>query len=390
MQPPLRYIETVDALADLSRELATEPSVALDTEFVWDRTYHPQLGLVQIATASGMTALVDTVAVPDLSPLGPLLASPDCVKILHDAQQDLVILRRATGAFPRGIFDTRLAAGFAGRSAEQSLQALLQTVLDIDLPKGLARSDWRHRPLAPELLAYAQGDVLHLHRLRDALLREADALGNSARLAEELDGLEAPGLYTDPKPRRQYERVRGTARLDPTGLAILRELTAWRERRAREADRPRRWILPDNALIELAARPPDSESALARCKHLPARTRQREGGTLLACVRKGLAVPPARRPSPAPSTRPRPEDRERVEACFHALQARARTLRIDPFLVTTRAELTRHLAGEPGAHDGRLALGWRRDLFASVRNDDPEMSHRSGNAPPPATSDAPA
>jgi len=367
MQSEPAYIETPAALATLVHELADEPSIALDTEFVWERTYFPQLGLVQLATAGGQTALIDTVAVPDLAPLAPLLASPHCVKILHDAQQDLVILRRATGAFPQAVFDTRLAAGFAGRSAEQSLQALLTAVLGIDLPKGHARSDWRRRPLTPELIAYARDDVHHLHRLREALLREAEAHDNAGRLDEELASLNAPGLYSDPKPRRQYERIKGTHRLDPSGLAVLRELAAWRESRARAADRPRRWILPDNVLVELAARPPDSRAALARCRDLPARTREREASALLACVRKGQAVPASRQPVPAPPARPRPQDRERVNVCFTAIQARARELGIDPFLVATRTELTRHLADTPDCpHVGRLTHGWRRELLARL------------------------
>ncbi len=386
-------IDRREALQRLASHLANAPTLAIDTEFVWERTYYPRPGLVQLATADGAVYLVDTVAIPDLAPLGGLLASPDCCLILHDAQQDLTLLRRAAGVFPRCIFDTRLAAGFCGMSAEQSLQALLQTALEITLPKGLTRSDWCARPLRPELLAYAADDVLHMHRLREVLLREAQAHGNSDRLAEDLGALDNPALYADPKPRRQYQRLKGANGLPPAALAVLRELAAWRELRAREADRPRRWILADNALIELASRQPADAAALRQCRSIPGTTAQRQGDALLACIRKGLAVPEARHPRATPRQRPPAPERQRVEACITALQDQARRLAIDPFLVGARAELTDWFSTSPPPTDGRLSTGWRHALLceseaANPQTPDPQTSHQDacdGPDPAPAT-----
>ncbi|HPK37407.1 MAG TPA: ribonuclease D, partial [Kiritimatiellia bacterium] len=157
MTPTL--ITTAADLADLNTRLLRAEAVALDTEFFWERTFYPVLGLVQLATPDGCW-LVDAVCLKDLSALAPLIASPSVTKVLHDAPLDLTILARATGAVPRSVFDTRLAAGFAGLSATLSLQALLQEVLGVTIAKGETRSNWLRRPLSENQIRYAAEDVV--------------------------------------------------------------------------------------------------------------------------------------------------------------------------------------------------------------------------------------
>ena len=171
----LQFVTTQEELAAVCDRLLHEPVVALDTEFLWERTYYPILGLVQIAVTGGGCFLLDTVRLDSLQPLGPVLASSGPVKILHDAREDLSILLREMAKSgqcfkPANIFDTRLAAGFAGLSASASLKTLLAKLLDIHLAKTETRSNWIRRPLRDEQIRYAADDVIYLPRLRDALL----------------------------------------------------------------------------------------------------------------------------------------------------------------------------------------------------------------------------
>ena len=186
-------IDTASGLRSLVDRARKTGVVALDTEFVWERTYYPQLGLVQVGLSDDDCSLVDAAAL-DLTPLGEILEDPAIVKILHDAQQDLSLLRRATGSAARNVFDTQLAAGFVGLSATASLQDLVQALFDVTLPKTATRTDWLRRPLSDEQVDYALDDVRYLPEAREILLDRAERLGRAGWMAEELDaGDFAPG-----------------------------------------------------------------------------------------------------------------------------------------------------------------------------------------------------
>lgn len=177
-------ISTVEALKDVVAQAREAECVALDTEFVWEDTYYPKLGIIQLGWSKTECYLIDAVAVHDLSPLGDLLADAHTVKILHDAQQDLWILRHATGVTACQIFDTRCAAGFAGMSSTLSLSNLLRMCLNVLLPKTETRTDWLQRPLSDEQLEYALDDVRYLPALRDYLLKAVKQRGREAWLKD--------------------------------------------------------------------------------------------------------------------------------------------------------------------------------------------------------------
>ncbi len=190
-------IDTREALESLVERALTAECVALDTEFVWERTYYPRLGLVQVGFAEDDSALIDAAAFPDLAPLGRVLAAPSVVKILHDAPQDLTILRRATGAYPKNIFDTRRAAGFVGLSATLSLGDLLRETLGVSLTKTEARTDWLRRPLSANQQTYAHDDVRFMPAARAELLARARQRHREAWLHEELAAYDDPALYKE-------------------------------------------------------------------------------------------------------------------------------------------------------------------------------------------------
>ena len=227
--------------------------LALDTEFVWRRTYHPRLCIVQIASAGGESFAVDCFTGLDSSPLAALISDPSVVKVLHASQQDLEHMRRYSGASPRSVFDTQIAAAFAGFRSNIGLQALLFDALKVGLPKTETLTDWSQRPLTPEQVEYALDDVRYLGRLREELLRRADALGTRAWLEEELASLDDPRRYAEQEPRSAWLRVKtGHVHLGRRGYAALRELAEVRERKAAEWNLPRAWTAEDLSLAELA------------------------------------------------------------------------------------------------------------------------------------------
>ncbi len=358
-------IDTPRALAALVERARAAEAVALDTEFVWERTYYPRLGVVQLGLGRDDVHLIDAVALDDLTPLGALLADPKPVKVLHDAVQDLTLLRRVTGASPVHVFDTQRAAGFVGLTATISLQELFEVTVGVSLPKGATRSNWVRRPLSDEQLDYAEDDVRYLLDARADLLRRAEAKGRLAWIEEEMRGYDDPVLYTEVDPLDQADRVRGRGlgALSPLQRAALRELAAWREREARRRDLPRRRVLEDEPLIEVARRLPERVEEL-RVKGLGDRERQRYGAALVEAVARARARPESERP--ARSSRHPDEDRLSVVTSLLQSVLAGRCMRedVDPVLVATKTELRALAEAGPGADPEAhpVLVGWRRDF----------------------------
>ncbi|HRT30060.1 MAG TPA: ribonuclease D [Kiritimatiellia bacterium] len=362
-----KLITTPDDLTTLVARLLDAEAVAVDTEFFWERTYYPVLGLVQLATTDGCW-LVDAVAVRDLRALGPVLAAPNVTKLLHDAHQDLTILARATGAAPRTVFDTRVAAGFAGFSSTSSLQALLRDALGVELTKAETRSDWLRRPLSESQIRYAAEDVIHLIPLRTALLTHCAGDTPRAWMSEELARLDNAALYSDRDPRSMYQRVKGGSHLDARSLAVLREAAAWREEEARQRDRPREYILSDTLLMALAETQPNDRTALAALPGFPHRMPRRVMDALLAAVARGLALPDEACPQ---HTGFRLEEKRALKASSDRLLARIRIAcdvhGIDPALVASRADVENYLRAQQKGQSAECPLGqgWRAFILAT-------------------------
>jgi ribonuclease D len=359
-------ITRIERLEQLATQLLSAAAVAVDTEFFWERTFYPILGLVQLATAEGCW-LVDTVRIQNIRALGPVLASPSIMKILHDAPQDLGILARTTGARPQNIFDTRLAAGFAGFGATCSLQMLLRETLGVEISKAETRSDWLRRPLSQNQLRYAAVDVLHLIACRDILLSRCASDTVRGWLAEDLAQLNDPGTYQERDPRLMYLRVKGCSRLPARPLAVLRELAAWREQEARARDWPRAHVLPDDLLVALAVRSPADRAAFNDVQGLPRTLPDTIVTDMLAAVARGLSLPEAEFPQPAAnddfsSKRALKPETDRLLAHIAAACA---PHRVDPARVAARADAEAYLRLSQGAaSDHPLAHGWRRTLVA--------------------------
>lgn len=303
-----------------------------------------------------------------MTPLGKILANPRIEKILHDAPQDLMILRRATGVIPQNIFDTRMAAGFAGLSSEISLQNLLIALLDVELPKGHTRADWMARPLSGEQLLYAADDVRYLPRAAALIREKAREAGIEGWLNEELKLLDAPALTEERSPVESYRRIRAASRLSPRNLAVLRELAAWREQEAKTVDLPRQHVMEDSELLSVALVLPTQAPDFEKCRDLRRRTEQRYGEPLLAAVTRGLALPESEYPIPPANPDERKIGKERIAAAVENIRKTAEARRVDPKLVCSKNDVLMLLHEGPSAlpENHRLLRGWRAELLGDV------------------------
>lgn len=356
-------IDTPAQLRDLVARARRHARVALDTEFVWERTYYPNLGLIQLGLDRDETFLIDTVRLGDLSPLGELLADASVVKILHDAQQDLTILRRATGRAPRNVFDTRLAGGFVGLTATTSLQQLIQETVGVHLPKGESRSDWMRRPLSEAQLHYARDDVRYLPAAYDDLRARIRALGREGWVEEEMAQFDEPALYDDDDPDVRYRSVKGRGKRGFSGrdYAVLRELAAWREEEARRANRPRGHVVRDEVLVEFARRKPTSVGEIGAVQGISDKLLRRYGHDLAEAVERGLAVPKAERPPPPQRRRLDDAEAARLDLAQALVKGRSLDGDLDPVLVSNRAGVERLVLAGPDAAPAEhpLLRGWR-------------------------------
>ena len=301
-------IETAEALSAYAARVASAPALALDTEFMREKTYRADLCLVQLADENSAVC-VDPLAIPDLAPLAPALTSPSCVKVMHAARQDLEVLLPAVGLV-RPVFDTQIAAGLAGFPAQIGYAELARRLLEVELDKAHTRTDWSRRPLSAEQQEYALDDVRHLLALRASLLETLDKRGRLAWLEEELATLaNADALRVAPEDA--WKKVKGLPSLDEARQRLAQNVAAWRERRADERNRPRGWILDDVSLREIVVRLPRSREALAALPEMQESVVRKCGEELLALVSEANIAdppPPLRPPDSEPvSPSPSPE-----------------------------------------------------------------------------------
>ncbi len=343
-------------------------AVALDTEFVWERTYYPQLGLIQIALSDEDCFLIDPLAIKNLQALGQLLTDRGVVKILHDAPQDLAILQRATGASPQNIFDTRLAAGFANLPATLSLGNLVKELLDIELAKDETRTNWCQRPLTEEQVRYALDDVRYLRAVRVLLLSRIIGPKIKSWLQEELNLLNNPATYGGPPADERYLKIRGASVLDRQGLAILKNLSTWRDGMARKIDRPRGHVIKDAVLVELARqKAKNPEDQKVRCG-LSDKAQVKYGKIISAIIETTLDQPPASHPDLEPPIRLRQNDREALEKLNNLITLKAGVLGIAPSLIGSVSELkllvtTLNARRVDATRQLRQTEGWRKSFL---------------------------
>jgi ribonuclease D len=334
--------------------------IAVDTEFMRERTYWPILCLVQVAGPEEAAAIDALAPEIDLAPLWALLADEHVLKVFHAARQDIEIFFYLCGSVPKPLFDTQIAAMVCGFGDAASYQTLVAKLAHATLDKSSRFTDWSHRPLTDRQIRYALDDVVHLRTVYDALQERLASNGRALWFAEEMTALCDPALYRN-DPNEAWRRFRLRGRIDRRYFAVLGRLAAWRELAAQQRNLPRGRILRDEAVLEIAAHAPRTIEALARTRSLGKGVAEgRLGGEILDAVERGLAEAPTvalppMRPDPPPGLGPV------IELLRVLLRRCCDEHQVAQKLIASSDDLEA-IAADDAAEVPALT-GWRREIF---------------------------
>ncbi|GAB6034405.1 ribonuclease D [Galenea microaerophila] len=287
----INYIVDEKTLADICQQMAQCDWIAVDTEFLRTNTYYPELCLIQIQSCTDQTYLIDPLALSEasLQPLWQLFSNPNVTKVFHSARQDLEVLYLASSQLPTPIFDTQIAALFLGYGDSVGFAKLVESLLGKSLAKTQTRTDWRQRPLNSEQLQYAAEDVLYLAPLYQKLRQQLTTEQLSA-LEEDFKALQNPALYLT-SPESAAAKLLENRHMSPKQMAIVHALAAWREQHAQALNQPRKWVLTDELIYDLAKRPPKTVQALYKLPQLKSSDIQQFGETWIDLIDQVFAHP---------------------------------------------------------------------------------------------------
>ncbi|MSP27770.1 MAG: ribonuclease D [Methylococcales bacterium] len=352
---PIQYINHPDQLPKLCEQIQQAAWIALDTEFLREKTYYPKFCLLQIATLDWV-ACVDPIALPDLSALFAAIYNPAIVKVFHSCRQDLEIFFQITGKLPEPIFDTQIAAPILGFQDNPGYAMLVSSLLNINLSKAHTRADWSKRPLTADEIDYAADDVIYLCQIYQMMTQKLTELGRIDWLTQDFAELTNTDHY-EVKPEKAWLRIKGQNKLTGKQLSIIQTVAEWREKTAQAEDRPKNWLLRDELLFELAKLQPETVTDLAGVRGISERALQRYGKDLCQLITIAKNRPPI------PLTlKDRPAKKnQQQEAILDILTAlvriRAEENELNPTILASRKELEALLFN--GDDECPLLHGWR-------------------------------
>ncbi|MEM6793471.1 MAG: ribonuclease D [Acidobacteriota bacterium] len=339
--------------------------IALDTEFVRERTFFPALGLLQIASGNEVF-LVDPLAIDDFGPLIEVLEAASVLKILHSGSEDLEVLGLEFDALPHPLFDTQTAAALVGRGYSPGYARLIDDLFGLTIPKGETRSNWLRRPLRPAQLHYAALDVAYLIPAYRQLAGELEQHGRTEWMVEE-GRRQLENASTFPEDEDLYLKIGRARHMSRVQLAALRELVAWREREARKRDLPRNFVIREPALIALALQRPRSFSRLREVDGVDPKVAERHGRALLQVIRDAASLPANERPEHLPRVTDLSQHKHAVSRLRAAVQQVADELNLAPELLASKRTVEelkrRSLDGARPLLPGPMR-GWRSEVLS--------------------------
>ncbi|MGZ8193900.1 MAG: ribonuclease D [Methylobacter sp.] len=352
----IQYINTPDQLAKLCPQIEKEPWLALDTEFLREKTYYPKFCLLQIATPEWV-ACIDPLALPKLDSLFEALYNPSIVKIFHSCRQDLEIFYQLTGKLPAPVFDTQIAAPLLGFQENPGYAMLVSSLLNVNLNKAHTRADWSKRPLTDEQIQYAADDVIYLCKIYQIMSSKLIELGRIDWLMQDFAELANPNLY-EVIPEKAWLKIRGKNKLTGKQLSIVQALAEWREKAAQSENRPKSWLLRDELLFDLAKLQPETVSQLGNVRGMNERVINRYGQELCELI----TAAKQRSPIPLNAKGRLAKKTQQQEAVLDILTAlvriRAEENALNPVILATRKDLEALLFNDE-EEEGSLLHGWR-------------------------------
>lgn len=358
------YISTYEELSAFCERAAQFDAIAVDTEFLRERTYHPRLCLVQVATPDECV-VIDVIAIDNLAPLAILMRDEGTVKVFHACSQDMEVLNYTLGALPVPIFDTQVAAAFLGERMQTSYNGMVHTFCGVTLRKSESLTDWSRRPLTPEQIEYALDDVRYLIKAYDVIMERLDEAGRVSWVLDEIKPLTDRSHYVVDR-RVAFKRVKRINSLTRRQLAVARELAAWREAKAEYANIPRKWLMSDEVLIALSKRPPRDAGSLRRVRGTE-QISDADVASALIAIARGESCPPDKYPFIARSHKPSAPELESVIDLMYALiRLVGERSGVATAMVASRDDLVEYV---DSPQDSPLREGWRFELVGTLIDD---------------------
>lgn len=355
-------IRTSEALAEFCLKVQDATFLAVDTEFMREKTYYASLCLVQVASTEHAAAIDTLVPDLDLRPLKALLLDTRITKVFHAATQDLEIFLQKLGEVPTPVFDTQIAATVCGLGEQPGYAKLVKAMLDIDIDKSSQATDWSYRPLSDKQLTYAIGDVTHLCVVYEMMIDKLASSGRSSWVEQEMTALQNPEKYVT-EPEDAYKRIK-IRRPKRKTLAVLQELAAWREREAQERNIPRPWLVRDDALVEIAQHLPSNKEELGKVRTVKHEfVRSRDADTVLDIIEDALDIHPVEYPELPDRKESYDADEVMVALLQALLRMRCEQHGVAMQLVASKRDLEA-LAAAPDP-DVRARKGWRNTVFGA-------------------------
>ncbi len=349
-------IETTEQLEEFINKISDATWVAIDTEFLREKTYYAKLCLIQIE-ANGLRACIDPLSIDDISSFSKILHNPNIVKVLHAAHQDLEILLQFTGEVPAPIFDTQIAASVLGIGDQMGYARLVENMLGVSLAKTQSRTDWSKRPLKPAQLEYAIDDVRYLAQIYPIMVKKLEEQDRLSWLNKDFARATNPEVYAS-NPDERWKKVRGNQVLKRSQLAILKELAAWREDKAEKSDRPRKWIVSDEILLDLSRQQPSNLAEIGEIRGVNTEKNSNTHQTWLDLIKKGKNTPEAEWPELPRSKKPTQNQNTLIDLLMVVVQIQAKKHNITAAVIATRKQLaTLVQSGETVLSDD-----WRGEL----------------------------
>jgi len=350
------YITTEKQLQKFCQQIKDAPYLAVDTEFMREKTYYPQLCLIQVASQDHIVC-IDPLAIKDLNPLWDILFDENIIKIFHAARQDLELFYNITKGIPKPIFDTQIAATLLGLGDQIGYATLVKAILNIDIDKSQTRTDWSQRPLDNEQIQYAANDVRYLVQCYSLIITQLTTQNRLDWLKNDFEQLSDINLYNIDL-QNTWLKVSGKQKIKGNSLGVLQTLTAWREQLAQEKDLPKKWVMKDDILIGLAMKRPKNKAQLAKIRGLNTETISRYGNKILSLINDTEHLSPDRPNIPGKLS----QDQDAlVDSLMSVMRLRAFEENISPAMIANRKDLEQLLLEQDNSE---LAInqGWRKEV----------------------------